>query len=428
MHRFLDADKGDTMKAIVEHYAKGEFQVDRPVVSISEKFLKLNIESGTVYEGVFTVSSTNDHVIKAMVYDSRYMLRFNQHTYIAKNFDVGFSFDATCLEAGKNYKGHISVITDGGEFKIMYDIDIITPYVKYGDQKIDDLFKFATLAESNWSEAARVFVRDDFKRTFINRDPVIKQIYTSLMESQSVNQALEEFLVYVHKKRALTLSVSKAKINLEFPQELSKIAINISKNTWGYSSSTVRTTEDFIIPARKTITSADFYGNLYALDVLISPENIPDGVTSGKVIIENVYQTIEIEINLSKPAEKEITLTKPGSKNHLIKSNQVRLVKAYMDYRMGRIQLREYISTTLFAFTNLARYVPEEDLYRLGTMHMNIMQGETEKVEQEFLRIEADVDNSGMNHKQSCYYAYLKAMVSKDRRATDEAREMIRRN
>lgn len=220
------------MKAIVEHYAKGEFQVDRPEVAISEKFLKLNIESGTLYEGVFTVNSTNDHVIKAMVYDSRYMLRFNQHTFIAKNFDVGFTFDATCLEAGKNYKGHISVITDGGEFKILYDIDITTPYVKYGDQKIDDLFKFATLAESNWAEAARVFVRDDFKRTFINRDPVIKQIYNSLMESQSVNQALEEFLVYVHKKRALTLSVSKAKVNLEFPEELSKISINISKNTW----------------------------------------------------------------------------------------------------------------------------------------------------------------------------------------------------
>ena len=55
------------MKAIVEHYAKGEFQVDRPEVAISEKFLKLNIESGTLYEGVFTVNSTNDHVIKAMV-------------------------------------------------------------------------------------------------------------------------------------------------------------------------------------------------------------------------------------------------------------------------------------------------------------------------------------------------------------------------
>ena len=90
------------MKGIVEHYAKGEFQVDRPEVEISEKFLKLNIESGTVYEGSFSVNSTNDHIIKAMVYDSRYMLRFENHTYINRSFDVKYTFDATCLEAGKN--------------------------------------------------------------------------------------------------------------------------------------------------------------------------------------------------------------------------------------------------------------------------------------------------------------------------------------
>ena len=417
------------MKGIVEHYAKGEFLVDRPEIEISEKFLKLNIESGTMYEGSFHVSSSNDHVIKAMVYDSRYMLRFDNHTYINKKFDVRYTFDATCLEAGKNYKGHISIITDGGEFKILYDIDITTPYVKYGDQKIDDLFKFATLAESNWGEAARVFIRDDFKRTFINRDPQIKQIYASLMESQSVNQALEEFLVYVHKKRALTLSVSKAKINIEMPDELSKIAINISKNTWGYTNSQVKSLADFIIPSRKNITSSDFCGNLFVLDVLISPENVPDGVTSGKIVIENIYQKIEVEINLSKPQqEKVVVSSRSGSKNQLIRNNQIRLVKAYMDYRMDRLQLKDYVSNSLFAFGNLARYVPEEDLYRLGTMHMNIMQGEVERVEQEFLRIEADVDNSLMNNKQASYYAYLKAMVSKDSASIEKAKNMIKRN
>ena len=36
---------GGKMKGIVEHYAKGEFVLDRPEVVISEKFLKLNIES-----------------------------------------------------------------------------------------------------------------------------------------------------------------------------------------------------------------------------------------------------------------------------------------------------------------------------------------------------------------------------------------------
>lgn len=415
------------MKGIVEHYAKGEFQIDRPKVIISEKFLKLNIESGTEYKGSFSVSSTNDHVIKAMVYDSRYMLRFENHTFISRKFDVNYTFDATCLEAGKNYKGHISIITDGGEFKIMYDIDITTPYVNYNDNKIDDLFKFAALAESNWSEAAKIFVRDDFRRTFIDRDTMTKQIYGSLLESHSVNQALEEYLVYVHKKRALTLSVAKAKISVEMPSELSKISVNISKNTWGYTNSTVKSMADFIIPARKNITSSDFVGNSFLLDVLISPENVPEGVTSGKIIIENIYQVIEVEINLSKPNAKNIVSSKTGNMNHMIKLNTTKLVKAYLDYRMDRLPLKEYVSRTLFAFNNLCRYVPEEDLYRLGTMHMNIMQGEVEKVEQEFMRIEADVDNSLMGPKQMCYHAYLKAMMNKDAETIEKAKNMIKR-
>ena len=419
------------MKGIVEHYAKGEFQVDRPEVFISEQFLKLNIESGTMYTGQFRVSSTNDHVIKAMVYDNRYLLRFENHTYINKKFDVNYSFDATCLEAGKNYKGHISIISDGGEFKIPYDIDITPPYVKYGDQKIDDLFKFATLAESNWSEASRVFVRDDFKRTFIDKDPVIKQIYGSLMESRSVNQALEEFLVYVHKKRALTLSVSKAKINVEIPDELSKIAINVSKNTWGYTYSTVRSMDDFLIPAKKEITSNDFCGNMFELDVLISPENIPDGVGSGKLVIENIYQKIEVEIILTKPHTNEKRVSQSArvsNTKHMVKSNRTRLVYAYLDYRMDRIPLKEYISRTLFSLGNLARYAPENAMYRYGTMHMNILQGEYDKVEQEFLRIEADVDGSDKDECELCYYSYLKAMVKKDEASVDKAKNMIKRN
>ena len=416
------------MKGIVEHFAKGEFQVDRPEVSISEKFLKLNIESGTVYTGSFSVKSDNDQVIKAMVYDSRYMLRFDNHTFISRKFDVTYTFDATCLEAGKNYKGHISVITDGGEFKIMYDIDIVTPYVKYGDTKIDDLFKFASLAESNWNEATKIFERDDFKRTFIDKDPIMEQIYGSLMESHSANQALEEFLVYVHKKRALTLSVAKAKINVEMPEELSKISINISKNTWGYSYSTVKTTDDFIVPARKAITNEDFIGNTFVLDVLISPENVPEGVNSGKIIIENIYQTIEIEINLLRQLAKNPISPRTGNKNHMIKGNQARLVKSYMNYRMDRLSLKDYVANSLNTFESLCRYVPEEDLYRLGTMHMNIMQGELTKVEQEFLRIEADVDNTLMNNMQKCYYEYLKALVLKDEDTVSRARNLIKRN
>ena len=51
----IEIDTGDqTMKGIVEQYARGEFKVDRPAVAISVSKIELNIEAGTVYDGEFT--------------------------------------------------------------------------------------------------------------------------------------------------------------------------------------------------------------------------------------------------------------------------------------------------------------------------------------------------------------------------------------
>ena len=289
------------MKAIVEQYAKGKFKVDRPDVIISEKSFKISIEAGTVYEGSFIVESANEFPIKGMVYDSRYLLRFENHNFISRRHEVTYSFDATCLEAGQNYRGHINVITDGGEFRLPYDLSIVRPCVKYHDEKIDDLFKFASLAERNWGDAARLFVNDDFRRTFIEKETTIKKIYENLLESRSVNQAMEEFLVLVSKKRTVTLSVSKPKLDIAMPRETESITVDISKNTWGYTFSEIKSDSEFIIPSKKTISAKDFNGNICPLKVFISPEHVPEGENSGKLIIENIYQRIEVDIHLSKP-------------------------------------------------------------------------------------------------------------------------------
>ena len=64
----IEIDTGDqTMKGIVEQYARGEFKVDRPAVAISVSKIELNIEAGTVYDGEFTVDSSNSCAVKLMV-------------------------------------------------------------------------------------------------------------------------------------------------------------------------------------------------------------------------------------------------------------------------------------------------------------------------------------------------------------------------
>lgn len=414
------------MKAIVEQYAKGKFKVDRPDVIISEKSFKISIEAGTVYEGSFIVESANEFPIKGMVYDSRYLLRFENHSFISRRHEVTYSFDATCLEAGQNYRGHINVITDGGEFRLPYDLSIVRPCVKYHDEKIDDLFKFASLAERNWGDAARLFVNDDFRRTFIEKETTIKKIYENLLESRSVNQAMEEFLVLVSKKRTVTLSVSKPKLDIAMPRETESITVDISKNTWGYTFSEIKSDSEFIIPSKKTISAKDFNGNVCPLKVFISPEHVPEGENSGKLIIENIYQRIEVDIHLSKPL-----LARPNQESRRkvrdYKRCKIELTRAYVDFRMDRITLDEYISRTTENLERLNEIEPEEDLYRLGLMHMNILSGELAKVEQEFLRIEADVDKESMSVQQRCYYAYLRAMMLKDEEETKKTANLIRR-
>ena len=108
------------MKAIVEQYAKGIFAIDRPLVRVSEDHIQKSIEAGTLYAGSFMVESENDYPIKGMVYDSRYILRFETHNFISRRFEVKYTLDATCLEEGQTFSGHISVITDGGEFSTKY--------------------------------------------------------------------------------------------------------------------------------------------------------------------------------------------------------------------------------------------------------------------------------------------------------------------
>ena len=415
------------MKAIVEQYAKGEFRIDRPEVAISRHNFKMSIEAGTIYEGSFTVESLNRFPIKGMVYDSRYLLRFESHSFISRKFSVRYSFDATCLEAGQNFRGHINVITDGGEFRLPYEISILPPCVTGGNERIDDLFKFASLAERNWSEAARLFVNDDFRRTFINREPHLKLVYESLLDSSSVDQAMEEFLVLVHKKRTVTLSTDKSRLDLIMPAEMESIEIQLSKNTWGYTRSESRSNAEFIIPAKKSITSADFTANTCSLQVYISPEHVPDGENSGLLTIENIYQRIEIEIHLERPVRRRVDQENRIREQEL-KQSKINITQAYLDFRMDRIGLEEYVADTTEALKRLAEMEPEEDMYRLAVMHMDILRGDYAHVEQEFLRIEADVDRSLMTNQEKCYYSYLKAMMLRDEETTERTANMIRRN
>ena len=362
------------MKGIVEQYARGEFNVERPDIDISIAKLELAVEAGSIFQGTFKVVSKNDVPIKLMVYDSRYLFDFKSHTFVGRRNTVAFSFDARGIEEGKSFKGHINIITDGGEYKIPYSVEVVPPYVLVEDKRIEDLFQFATFAEEHWDIAVQIFDSPEFVRTFLGDDAIIKGVYESLKKSLSINQAMEEFLVYTHKKRVLTLTAKQRELLIEVPDELVRATISVNKNTWGYTHTYITSDSDFLIPEATRITGQDFTGNNYELNFLIDPTKIPEGVSAGYIHFNNTLQNISVKVSIKKP---EVQRTEPKNRhvNFMIKKGHEALAKAYIDFRTDKMALADYTKRSTEALETLVKYRPEDNIYRLGLLHMKLLEG-----------------------------------------------------
>ncbi len=414
------------MKEKVEQYAKGEFDVRRPQVEISTDHLQLNIEAGSQYQGILNVQSVNDQRMKAMVYDNRYLFKIEPHNFIGKSQDVELIFDAGKWEKGEKINGVIYLVTDGGEFRIPYDIEITAPAVESSMGELGDMFQFASLAENNWNEAVRLFTSPEFYRAFLEREPMYAEVYNSLTQSLSASQAMEEFLTYTHKKRSISLEVPERRKQIAYREEAEKHSLQLVRNTWGYLNAEVTSDVRFIKPLKHYISMEDFIGNKYNLEYMVFPEYMDRDSNLGHIMIETAYQKIVVEIVIRTEAVNRPEPPHLFRNSHIIKVHQCNLITGYLDFRTGKLTLDQYVEKTLYALRNLVQYCKDDQLYRLGILHMNILAGNQAMVEEEFKRIDADQDRMVEGDRASSYYAYLKALAFKDSESVTRARTMIR--
>ena len=90
------------------------------------------------------------------------------------------------------------------------------------------------------------------------------------------------------------------------------------------------------------------------------------------------------------------------------------------------MSLPEYTKRSSDALETLVKYRPENNIYRLGQLHMKLLEGKTEYVKQEFVRIDADADLHDAGSMEECYYSYLKALLTKDKTMIDSTAKLIR--
>lgn len=393
------------MREKISQVAKEIYQWDVPKIFLSKEALEFSVELEKSYNGSFVISNSGRAYMKGIVYSSDENLTLEKPTFTGEEATINFTYSAKNeTKAGVSKVGVLTIVTNFGEVTLPYEVTIEAPYFDSSLGRVKDLFHLTNLAKIDWSQAVHIFKSVNFKQIILANQEKYQRLYDGLIKSTSTSQALEEFLIAIHKKIAITVTANKTNIKYEQVDKSFKDKIILTKNQWGYKEFRVWSDVDFIIPEHKYIWTDNFVMDSYPLEYLIDASLLKKGTNIGHIYISSVYQTIVITIEVNR-AGSNMEADLERRIRHKQAKYSAMLVRKYMDFRLNKISKTEYEDGLEAILTNLAAIAPST-AGTLWTAHYLMVAGKAEKLR--------NLMNAFVGHEQdlleesvSVYLAYL---------------------
>ncbi len=418
----------EPLKEKVERLSKGLFEYETPSILLSEDELIITAEAGKTYSGSFTIKNNKNTPVKGVLYSSSKLLKPEQDRFAESCNVIPFTFIADHMNAGETTKGAVCIVSDCGETQLPFTVNTEVPYFNSSLGKIKDLYNFANLAKSDWPEALKLFKSEEFKHLILHYETKYGVLYENLLKSRSASQALEEFLIAIHKKLRINISADKTAFEFESVKESFMDKIILTKDNWGYTEIRVSTDAPFISLDHKIIWSDNFIGNSYPLEFVLKTEAMRSGNNFGRVFLKTTHQTITAEITCSCKKREQSLAKKDNPNRRQVASYRYKLTENYLNFRCNSITLIKYVTDSTAILDSLSSIdARNQELYRLYKIHLLIISGKENLAEQELAGYdgkEEELRNSSVT--AYCAYLYLKALLKKDEQSIENALAGIR--
>lgn len=325
------------MKEKIKGLAKGKFEYEIPSIILSEERIKREAETGKVLKGTILISNNQGKEMKGVLYSSNQSLKLEPQSFIGVETSIEFEFSAVGSTPGELVQGDIYIVSNCGEIAVPFTFAIEAPYCMTSMGKMRDLFHFANLAKLEPVEAIQLFKSNEFQRVFLYHDERNTMLYKNLIKSTSSYHAQEEFLIGIHKKVRINISMDKTEFLYENVDDPFKDKVLITKDNWGYVELLVDTDASFISLEHNSIGPDNFIGNTCELEFVINPQLMSCGNNYGRIYLKSIYQTLVVEITGKKKKETN----SPSLKN---RESRLKFVQNYLNFRTNHIANEFYIA------------------------------------------------------------------------------------
>lgn len=398
------------MRDKINRIAKGLFEYETNELLVSSSKLEFEVETASKYKGSFILTNKMNCKMKGVIFTKDRNMKILTENFTEKEIEIFFEYSPfDTMQPGELAVGEIVIVSSLGQVVLPYEAKLVLPSLTTSLGKVRDFYQFTNLAKEDPASAIQCFKSPEFKRVFLYKEEEQSKLYDTLIQSMSTSQALEEFLIAIHKKVRIKLTPSTTRFCYNNVTEDVKEKLMITKDQWGYTEYKITTDCGFVHLDHKMLWGDNFIGNTYTLGFVVAYDSLQRGENVGHIYLTSMQQTIEIEVVAycnNKGTARDIMLSKK-------KEYEALLTNKYLEFRLGVITKEEYEERLEAILYNLNAIEPSIR-YSLWQAHLYMVAGKKEALDKSMLNFRSQEKEL---LEESVYdyigYLYLKAMYSK---------------
>lgn len=400
------------MRGAIDKILDEKFEYESGWMEFSESRIELKLQEGEDYEGSFHLTGKPGRMTEGYVYSSDGRMECLTERFFGESEEIGYRFHGKGMEAGDVLQGNFYIVSNQGEYVLPFVVMVYERALKTSMGAMKNLFHFANLAKSNWTEAVQLFYHPGFEALFEGSDRKYKSLYLGLSKYYGNERNVDEFLIAIHKKQKTIYIIDEDKLRIEdVADAVGRHEVILTKNGWGYTYLQVEIIGGFLSVDKTALNDDDFLGNRCRFYYYVNKEKLHKGMNYGNLRFYNSFMEISVPIEV-KVEDKDYG---QGLLHRKKRELLVKMMEYYGAFRMKQIGTKLWLSKNYELMDIWAEMDDTDPVPKLYRAHLLITEGRNNEAGSVLDQARnAILQSKDMDDAVWCYYLYLSTLRGKE--------------
>ena len=409
------------MKRRIEQLLNGKFEYETPQLKIQPEEIQIRLVPGEVIQKSFVLEHPKGEKVRGFLYSSNPRITCNPVEFQGTRNEIHYQVDGNGLPEGWVEDGAFTICSELGEYTLPYTVRAEKTREQGGRESSLDAAALAKLAEENFQQAYRQFISPGFGDYLKEKEPQLYGLYRGLGTPSFNYQSLEEFLTGTGRKEAVEISIDRNEIELSALSEPVRETIQITKSMTGFQKIKVEADGRFLRPEKKLITTDEFVGSTFDLNIVIDTNLMHGGRNYGRIKLSTCYQTIYIQVTARKAG-------KPAAQKqgHICKIMQKKLESLYVGFRLKKIDVQTWIDRSVSVINSYRRAGRNDPFAELFLVQLYYADGKRQKALKLLQGLEQSRRRLNTPERYG-FFLYMTTFFNREKEYVDQVEEEIGR-